>query len=126
MSDTTGRIRIAAAIVAVGVLLSRVLGFGRTIVLATILGDTAVADAYENAFILPDILNYLLAGGFLAITFIPILSERIAEGVENEDQARILGERGCEELQGYLISRAVSPDEFERFLVPEKPDEEPV
>ena len=82
MSDTSGRIRTAAAVVAVGVLLSRILGFGRTVVLANLLGDTAVSDSYETAFIIPDILNYLLAGGFLAITFVPILSERLVSGTD--------------------------------------------
>ena len=83
MSSTQRRIRTAAAVVAAGVLLSRILGFARTVVLANILGDSAVSDAYETAFIIPDILNYLLAGGFLAITFIPILSERLAAGDES-------------------------------------------
>lgn len=78
MSDTSGRIRTAAGIVAAGVLLSRILGFGRQMVLAGLLGNSAEADAYEVSFIIPEILNYLLAGGFLAITFIPILSERLA------------------------------------------------
>ena len=49
-------------------------------ILANRLGDTPVADAYEVAFIVPDFLNYLLAGGFLAITFIPILSRYRAAG----------------------------------------------
>ncbi len=60
--------------VALGILLSRVLGFARNIILANRLGDSPAADAYEAAFIIPDFLNYLLAGGFLAITFVPILS----------------------------------------------------
>ena len=32
---------------------------------------------------------------------------------------------GCDELQGYLISPAVDAEAFRRFLVPEKPDDEP-
>lgn len=68
----------AAGVVAAGILLSRVLGFARNVVLANRLGDSPAADAYEAAFILPDFLNYLLAGGFLAITFIPILSRYLA------------------------------------------------
>lgn len=68
----------AVQVVAVGILLSRLLGFARNVVLANRLGDTPVADAYEAAFIVPDFLNYLLAGGFLAITFIPILSRYLA------------------------------------------------
>jgi len=69
-----GGLTRAVWVVAVGILLSRVLGFARNVVLAGRLGDSPVADAYEAAFIVPDFLNYLLAGGFLAITFIPILS----------------------------------------------------
>lgn len=68
----------AVQVVAAGILLSRLLGFARNVVLANRLGDTPVADAYEAAFIVPDFLNYLMAGGFLAITFIPILSRYLA------------------------------------------------
>ena len=74
MSTAEGGIARAAGVVAIGILVSRVLGFARNVVLANRLGDTPAADAYEVAFIVPDFLNYLLAGGFLAITFIPILS----------------------------------------------------
>jgi EAL domain-containing protein (putative c-di-GMP-specific phosphodiesterase class I) len=44
----------------------------------------------------------------------------VGEGVETEDQARFLRERGCEELQGYLISPPIGSDDFRRFLVREK------
>ncbi|MBW2723357.1 MAG: EAL domain-containing protein [Deltaproteobacteria bacterium] len=47
----------------------------------------------------------------------------VGEGVETEEQAHFLRTRGCEELQGYLISRPVCADEFERFLVREKDPE---
>ena len=70
----------AVSVVAGGILLSRVAGFARNVVLASRLGDTPMADAYEAAFVVPDFLNYLLAGGFLAITFIPILSRFAAAG----------------------------------------------
>lgn len=76
------RIARAAWMVSAGILLSRMLGFARNVVLANRLGDTPLADAYEAAFIIPDFLNYLLAGGFLAITFIPILSRYLARGDE--------------------------------------------
>ena len=75
-----GGIARAAWVAAAGILFSRVLGFARNVVLANRLGDSSAADAYEAAFILPDFLNYLLAGGFLAITFIPILSRYLAAG----------------------------------------------
>ena len=80
MRRTTEGIARAASVVAVGILVSRILGFARNVVLANRLGDSPAADAYEAAFIIPDFLNYLLAGGFLAITFIPILSRYRARG----------------------------------------------
>jgi EAL domain-containing protein (putative c-di-GMP-specific phosphodiesterase class I) len=36
----------------------------------------------------------------------------VAEGVETEAQARMLRELGCQELQGYLYSRPVTPPQF--------------
>jgi EAL domain-containing protein (putative c-di-GMP-specific phosphodiesterase class I) len=34
----------------------------------------------------------------------------VAEGVETEDQSRFLLERGCNEMQGYLVSPPVPAD----------------
>ncbi len=45
----------------------------------------------------------------------------VAEGVETLEQAEFLRESGCDELQGYLFSRAVPLEQFERFLEKEKP-----
>ncbi len=44
----------------------------------------------------------------------------IAEGVETPEQLDFLKQVHCEEYQGYLFSRPLSPDEIERFL-PRKP-----
>jgi putative peptidoglycan lipid II flippase len=65
------------------VLLSRVLGFAREWTVAHEFGSNAVTDAYYAAFTLPDFLNYLIAGAFLSLTFIPVFSRCIAE--ERED-----------------------------------------
>jgi putative peptidoglycan lipid II flippase len=75
---------IAAAIVAGGVLLSRLLGLVRQIVFAWILGAGATGDEYFVAFIIPDFLNYLLAGAYMAITLIPILTRRFAKGDDDD------------------------------------------
>ncbi|WP_165898338.1 EAL domain-containing protein [Tumebacillus sp. BK434] len=40
----------------------------------------------------------------------------IAEGVETDVQRQMLRERGCDEMQGYLISRPVPAPEFEALL----------
>ena len=43
----------------------------------------------------------------------------VAEGVETEEQSRLLLLLNCDEIQGYLFSKAVPRDVFEtRFLVP--------
>ncbi|KEZ76099.1 putative bifunctional diguanylate cyclase/phosphodiesterase [Salinisphaera hydrothermalis] len=40
----------------------------------------------------------------------------VAEGVETEEQLHYVVELGCDEMQGYLFSRAVPADRFERLL----------
>jgi diguanylate cyclase (GGDEF)-like protein len=46
--------------------------------------------------------------------------EVVAEGVETQEQMAFLRERGCDEVQGFLFSPAVTAAEFERFLEREK------
>ena len=53
------------------VALSRVVGYVREVVLADQLGAGALTDAYYAAFQIPDVLNYLLAGGALTVAFVP-------------------------------------------------------
>lgn len=66
------------------VLLSRFLGFLRDWTVAHQIGASAVTDAYYAAFTLPDFLNYLVAGGSLSITFIPVFAKFAAEDREEE------------------------------------------
>lgn len=76
------RMGLAAVILAVSILLSRVLGFLRDAVIANQYGASAMTDAYYAAFTLPDLMNYFLAGGTLSITFIPLFSSYIARNDE--------------------------------------------
>lgn len=39
----------------------------------------------------------------------------VAEGVETDTQARLLRQEGCDELQGYLISKPLPADQLARF-----------
>ncbi len=68
----------AALIVSAGILVSRVLGLVRESVMAALLGAGTESGIYVAAFAIPDILYYLMAGGYLSITFIPILSRHLA------------------------------------------------
>ncbi|HUO46920.1 MAG TPA: murein biosynthesis integral membrane protein MurJ [Acidimicrobiia bacterium] len=74
----------AAAVVSASILISRLLGVLRESVLAAVLGISAEGSLYRNAFLLPDFLNYLLAGGFLSITLIPLLARRFEAGEQRE------------------------------------------
>lgn len=66
------------------VLLSRVLGLGREMVIAYVGGAGPLVDAYQVAFVLPEILNHVAATGFLSITFIPIFAGYLVKGREDE------------------------------------------
>ena len=61
---------------------SRVLGFFREILLANWAGVSEATDTLDLAFIIPDFLFYLSAGGYLAITLIPIMSKKGKEELE--------------------------------------------
>lgn len=76
------RIGIAAAIWAVGILLSRVAGLFREAVFGRIVGGGEGAGLYQAAFTIPDFLNYLLAAGALSIVFIPMFAGYLEDGDE--------------------------------------------
>jgi putative peptidoglycan lipid II flippase len=75
----TRRLGAIAALLAASVALSRVLGYVREAVIAWRLGVSGDVDAYRAAFLLPDILNHLLAGGALSIAFIPLYRRTLGE-----------------------------------------------
>jgi putative peptidoglycan lipid II flippase len=82
------RMGAAASVVGASVLVSRILGLGREALLASLIGVRPEGDLYRQAFAIPDFLNYLLAGAFLTITLIPILSRHLERGqVEKASQA---------------------------------------
>ena len=69
----------AALIMGVSVLLSRVMGLIRDKVISFLFGATQESDLYFAAFVIPDFLNYLLAGGYFSITLIPLLADYFGE-----------------------------------------------
>ncbi|HKF51589.1 MAG TPA: murein biosynthesis integral membrane protein MurJ [Candidatus Acidoferrales bacterium] len=74
----------STGIVMASILLSRFLGFLREWTVAHQIGSNAITDAYYAAFTLPDFLNYLVAGGSLSITFIPVFAKFVAKDQEDE------------------------------------------
>lgn len=80
--STGRRIGAAALLLSASVMLSRGLGLVRETLLAWRAGAGASVDAYQAAFQIPDLLNYLLAGGALSIAFVPLYTKRLAGGNE--------------------------------------------
>lgn len=69
--DSTAK---ASAIMAAGTLVSRILGFVRTALLAIAIGSTAMAaDIFESANTIPNIIYMLLAGGVFNVVLVPQL-----------------------------------------------------
>ena len=93
-----GQLTAVAVLLAASMLLSRVLGYVRDAVLAWRVGADEQADAYFAAFMLPDLLNHFLAGGALAIAFIPFYTKVRAESGDEAAErllAVILGTMGA-------------------------------
>jgi len=59
----------------VSVLLSRVIGQLREMVIAYAGSAGQDVDSYQVAFVIPEILNHIVAIDFLSVTFIPIFPD---------------------------------------------------
>ncbi len=66
------------------VFLSRVIGVFREMAMANIGGASGEVDAYLVAFMIPDILNHIVASGFLSMIFIPIFTRYLTEKEEDK------------------------------------------
>ncbi len=67
-------------IVGSATLVSRVTGFVRDMLVAAVLGATAIADAYVAAFLIPNLFRRLVGEGAFNAAYVPIFARRQAEG----------------------------------------------
>lgn len=69
----------SAAVMAVGTTLSRVTGLGRLVAMAFALGvtESRLADSYNIANTMPNVIYELILGGVLTSVFIPVLVEEL-------------------------------------------------
>lgn len=95
-----------AALVGSGILLSRLLGLVRESLKARYLGATGsiVADAFQAAFRIPNLLQNLFGEGALSSSFIPVYSNALARGAR-EEADRVAGAIGV--LLGLLTALLV-------------------
>ena len=83
----TGR---SSALVAAGILLSRLSGLARESAMAFFLGTSASADAFRAATRIPNLLQNLLGEGTLSAAFIPVYARLLEEG-DDREAGRVAG-----------------------------------
>jgi putative peptidoglycan lipid II flippase len=79
-----------SAVVAGGILLSRIAGLVRQRVFAQFFGASLYADAFLAGMRMPNVLQNLLGEGTLSASFIPVYSELLEEG-RKEEAGRVAG-----------------------------------
>jgi putative peptidoglycan lipid II flippase len=89
MSGKLKEIIAGTGLMAAAYFVSRFLGLIREMVIAWKFGAGSGTDVYNASFLIPDALNYMLAGGAFSIVLIPMLSKYISETVPPK-----LNERG--------------------------------
>jgi putative peptidoglycan lipid II flippase len=80
---------LGAALIAAGILLSRVLAFVREALRARYLGAGAAADAFTAAFRLPNLLQNLFGEAALSASFIPVYASLLNE--DEREAGRVAG-----------------------------------
>jgi putative peptidoglycan lipid II flippase len=80
----------SSALVAAGILLSRIAGLVRQSIFAHYLGLGPDADAVNLSFRIPNLLQNLFGEGVLSASFIPVYARLLGEGRE-EDAGRVAG-----------------------------------
>lgn len=74
-SQVNAGVAKAGGIMVFSLLMSRVLGIVRDMIITAIFGINGHMDAYRLAFMLPDVLFFLISGGALSSAFIPVFTE---------------------------------------------------
>lgn len=82
--------RGGAALVAIGILFSRIMGLVRQKIFAFYFGNSDLGDAFYAALKIPNFSQNLLGDGVLSASFIPVYSKLLAEG-KNEEADRVAG-----------------------------------
>ena len=79
MTSKIKNIIAGTGLMAAAYFVSRFLGLIREMVIAWKFGAKGVTDVYNASFLIPDILNYMLAGGAFSIVLIPIISKYVTD-----------------------------------------------
>jgi putative peptidoglycan lipid II flippase len=83
-TDAGTGLRRATAVMAVGTTLSRATGVLRIFALTYALGTLSLADSYNLANTMPNIVHDIVLGGILSATFVPVFVQRLTTRADDE------------------------------------------
>ncbi len=89
MNDANGGLLRSNLTVALGTALSRVTGLIRVTAFAIVLGQSALADAYNSANGSPNAIYELLLGGVLSSSLVPLFTRHVKDGDDEATSAVI-------------------------------------
>ncbi len=103
----------ASSIMALGTILSRITGFIRAILAVAVLGTALLADTFNVANTMPNILYNLLVGGALTAIFVP----QLVRSFSDDDGGHGFASRLVTTISGILLLLVVIGVIFAPFLV---------
>jgi putative peptidoglycan lipid II flippase len=103
----------ASSVMAIGTILSRITGFVRNILAVAVLGTALLADTYNVANTMPNILYNLLVGGALTAIFVP----QIIRSFDDEDGGEAFVSRLVTTISAILLALVVLGVLFAPVLV---------
>lgn len=109
-------IQRATIIVMITLLISRILGFVREVIVANVYGASIQTDAFFAAFTIPDVMFNLLIAGALSSGFMPVFTSYLAKG--EEEQAWKSANSFISISLIFILIFNVIGITFARFLVP--------
>ena len=109
----------ASSIMAIGTILSRLTGFVRALLAVAVLGTALLADTYNVANTMPNILYNLLVGGALTAIFVP----QLIRSFSDEDGGHGFASRLVTTISGILFALVIAgvlfAPAFVRLYAPE-------
>jgi putative peptidoglycan lipid II flippase len=113
------RVRIgrATAVLTAAFVASRFLGLLRTAMFAFVFGTSPISDAYLQAFLIPDLIFNIVAGGALSSAFIPVFTNYMV-GDKDEKTAWHIASSALNLAIAVMMVLAFLAIIFARLLVP--------
>ena len=109
----------SAGVVAAAVLLSRITGMIREVVMARLFGAGAANDAFQLAFRIPSLVRNLFAEGALSSAFVPVFTRSLTKGRREAGELSNLVATGIFLIVGPMcILGAVFSPQLVRLLAP--------